>query len=123
MPMVKVPRLFMQGRGVENKVEWWHTQDAIEPSKRVGKDSGQSFDFELLDLLEAGGVPLRQDPHLKRKPRSERNDREELPVFGDYSGAIPALLPDDVAVDAPFLVLVVFPASFDFRCDVRRNNG
>src|SRR5438477_8073003 len=81
------------------------------------------LDFELLDLLETGGMPLRQDPDLKRKPRSERNDREELPVFGDYSGAIPALLPDDVAVNAPLLVLVVFPAAFDFRSDVRRNNG
>src|SRR5438105_13744824 len=121
--MVKVSRLFMQGRSVENKVKWRHRQDAIESSKCVGKDSGQSLDFELLDLLEAGGMPLRQDPDLKRKPRSERNDREELPVFGDDSGVIPALLPDDVAVDAPLLVLVVFPAASDFRSDVRRHHG
>src|SRR5439155_16321225 len=49
MPMVKVPRLFMQGRSVENKVKWRRCQDAIEPPKRVGKDSSQSLDFELLE--------------------------------------------------------------------------
>src|SRR5271165_2530566 len=55
-------------------------------------------------------MQLGQQPHLKRKPRRVRSQGNEMVIFTDHSFASVALLPDNVAKDAPFFFVVVVPA-------------
>src|SRR2546422_835295 len=123
VPVVKLAGRLVQGRGVQDEIERGRAQDPIQPAQRVREDPRQGLELELLALLEVGGVPLGQHPHLERKPRGEGRDGEELGVLPHDPAPVADLLMDDVAVDTAFLILIVFTAAGDLVHHVGRDDG
>src|SRR5207302_6275979 len=113
VPVVKLAGPLVQRRGVQDEVERGRAQGPVQPAQRVREEPRKRFELELLAFLEVGGVPLGQHPHLEREPRGEGRDGEELGVFAHDPAPVADLLADDVAVDAAFLILIVFMAAGD----------
>src|SRR6266571_2726797 len=123
VPVVELAGPLVQRRGVQDEVERRRAQSPVQPAQRVRKEPRKRFELELLALLEVGGVPLGQHPHLEREPRGEGRDGEELGVLAHDPAPVADLLMDDVAVNAAFLILIVFTAAGDLVHHGGRDDG
>src|SRR2546422_2692371 len=96
VPVVKLAGSLVQRRGVQDEVERRRAQSPVQPAQRVREEPRKRFELELLALLEVGGMPLGQHPHLEREPRGEGRDGEELGVLAHDPAPVADLLMDDV---------------------------
>src|ERR1051326_4948092 len=91
-------------------------QRAVEANHRFSKRPREIEVVHLSGMLEIRGMLLRQDPGLEWKARRERTDDDEAVVLAHDPDAVLDLLPDDVAVDAALLVLVIFLRAHELVC-------
>lgn len=122
MPVVKVSRLFMQGRTVQDEVIRRVRQDRIHAPEGFPEDRSQEFELGALAFLEVACMAFRQDPHFKGKPRGVGRDAEKFRIFQNDPRPFRRFLPQDIAIDAAFFLLEVLPAAVDFLQHARRDH-
>ena len=62
-------------------------------------------------------MAFREDPHFKGKARGKRGDAEELVIFRHDAIAVREVLPENIAIDAAFFLLIMSPAALDLSED------
>src|SRR5687767_2650510 len=122
MPMIKVPRLLMQGRAMEDKVVGRFREDLVHTATRLREDRRQKFELLLLTLFEVGGMPLWKNPHLKWKPWRKGRQAQKLGIIRHDAVPRRKIVFKDVAVNTAFFLLVVGAASADFVDDAGWNH-
>ena len=79
----------------------------VKSSKAFRKNIRQKSKFKIVFFLECRRMHLRQDPHLKRCAGCKRRDRYKMFILTDDPDILLNFLPDDIAKDTPFFILVV----------------
>src|SRR5713101_4034880 len=123
VPVIVVVGLFTDRRGMDHQIISGTVQNRVETQQRILHHPRQRRIDGALIVLEGRAVDLRQNPHLKRKPRRIRGEGDEMLVVADYPYAGVLLLADDVAEDAAFFLVVVVPAAFHLLVDQLRHDG
>ena len=114
VPMVEIPGFFVEGRTMENEIVGGLCEDLIHPSQRFRKNRRKELELCFLALFEVAGVSLRENPHFEGKAWSIGSDAEELEILRHDAIAVREVLPENIAVDTAFFLLIMGPAPVDF---------
>ena len=111
VPVVMIVDLFADRRSVDHEVIRRAVEDGVEPHQGVLQHAREARVHGALIVFVGRAVHLGKQPHLERKPRGIRSQRDEMIVFADDALAGVAFLTNDVTKDAALFFIVIVPAA------------
>ena len=95
----------------------------VDSPEGIGENLSCRLVLRKVHLLEAGMMGFRKNPGFERETGGEGCDGEERFIFSDNPVFLLKLLPNDVAKDAPILIVEICLGPFNLFAQPPRDDG